>query len=254
MMPRQRHEMILKLLDEKEKVGISDLNECLDVNEMTIRRDLIYLEKKGLLERIRGGAAKIQRINSEYLFTQKSITMLAEKTAIGCTVPQFIENNDTVFINSGTTVLQVAMELKDLNLKIVTNNPKLTLIDFNEKTSLLLLGGEFRRESQSVIGDSAMGMLGRIYASKCIIGVDGLSIKYGLTNSCFSEAAVNRKMIEQTKGKVIVVADHTKIGKAGPFVTSPIEDVDILVTTAGFPEEYLEQFESKGIQIVIAKQ
>lgn len=254
MIPRQRHDEILKILDEQERVEISALYKALKVTEMTIRRDLIHLEQKGLLERIRGGAAKIKRINTEDLFEKKSIIMREDKIAIGKVIPQLIQNNDTIFINSGTTVLQAAMNLKPFTLKIVTNNPMLTMIGLGERTSLLLLGGEFRSESHSIVGEQAMSMLSQIYATKCIIGVDGLSLKYGLTNSCFVESSLNKKMIEQTRGQVIAVADHTKIGKVGPFLTCPIENIDILVTTKGFPEEYFEQLINKGIKIIVANE
>jgi DeoR family fructose operon transcriptional repressor len=254
MIPSQRHDEILRQLDKHEKVRISDLQELLHVTDMTIRRDLDHLEQKGMLERIRGGAAKIQRINSEYLFSQKNIQMKSEKIAIGKVVPQFIQENDTVFINSGSTVLQAAMELKGFSLKIITNNPMLTLLDLGDKISLVLLGGEFRKESHSLVGETAINILSQIYATKCIIGVDGLSMRYGLTNSTFVEASLNRKMIEQTRGKVIVVADHTKIGRVGPFLISPIDNIDILITTKGFPEEYFEQLINKGIKIIVANE
>jgi DeoR family fructose operon transcriptional repressor len=128
----------------------------------------------------------------------------------------------------------------------------LTLLDLGDKISLVLLGGEFRKESHSLVGETAINILSQIYATKCIIGVDGLSMRYGLTNSTFVEASLNRKMIEQTRGKVIVVADHTKIGRVGPFLISPIDNIDILITTKGFPEEYFEQMINKGIKIIVA--
>jgi DeoR family fructose operon transcriptional repressor len=252
MIPSQRHDEILRILDECEKVEIADLYTRLQVTEITIRRDLIHLEEKGLLERIRGGAAKIKRLNIENIFDKKNHLMQEEKRAIGMAAPQFIENNDTVFINGGTTTTQVAMHLKNLALKIVTNNPILTGVDLGTETSLIILGGEFRAESHSIVGDQAGDMINQIYANKCIIGVDGISLKYGLTNSCFVESGVNKKMIEHTHGKVIVVADHTKIGKVGPFINGPIEVMDILITTKGFPEEYFEQLISKGIKIIVA--
>jgi DeoR family fructose operon transcriptional repressor len=144
------------------------------------------------------------------------------------------------------------MHLKTLALKIVTNNPLLTSVDLGTETSLIILGGEFRAESHSIVGEQAGDMISQIYANKCIIGVDGISLKYGLTNSCFVESSVNKKMIEHTHGKVIVVADHTKIGKVGPFINGPIETMDILITTRGFPEEYFEQLIGKGIKIIVA--
>ena len=138
MTPSERHEQILKVLDEQDKVKISSLQKMLDVTDMTIRRDLTYLEEKGLLEKISGGAAKIKLINTENLFANKSSQMKNEKLAIGKIVPQLLVNNDTIFINSGSTVVQVAMELNHLALKIITNNPMITLIDLGERTSLVL--------------------------------------------------------------------------------------------------------------------
>ena len=219
---------------------------------MTIRRDLIYLEQKGLLERIRGGAGKIKRITTENLFEQKKQQNSKEKIAIGKKVAQFLEDNDTVFINPGSTVLHAITKLNGLSLKIITNNPMISFLEVDPKSSVFLIGGELRRESHSIVGESAMNMLGQIFANKCILGADGVSLKYGLTNSSLAEAMLNKKMIDQTRGKVIILADHTKIGKVGPFLTCPIDFIDVLITTKGFPEEYFSQLINKGIQVIIA--
>lgn len=252
MIPSQRHDEILEILENDDKIEMKDLSNRFGVTLMTIRRDLIYLEQKGLLERIRGGAAKIKRITSENLFVQKNQQNSKEKIAIGKKVSQFLEDNDTVFVNPGSTVLHAMTQLKGLALKIITNNPMISFLEIDPKNSVFLIGGELRRESHSIVGESAMNMLGQIYANKCILGADGVSLKYGLTNSSLTEAMLNKKMIDQTRGKIIVLADHTKIGKVGPFLTCPIEFIDILITTKGFPEEYTIQLQSKGIQVVVA--
>ena len=252
MIPSLRHDSILKTLEQYEKVEITDLSRSLNVAEMTIRRDLSRLEEQGFLERIRGGAARIKRLTTEDLFEKKTLLMREEKIAIGRAVPQFMENNDTVFMNSGTTVLQAAINLNNFALRIISNNPALTTIDFGRDSSLIILGGEFRSESHSIVGEQAIDMISRIFANKAIIGADGLSLKYGLTNSCFVEAGLNRKMIEHTHGKVIVVADHTKIGNVGPFNIAPIENMDILITTKGFPAEYYDELISMGITVVVS--
>jgi DeoR family fructose operon transcriptional repressor len=244
--------MILQYLEKNEKVEIAKLHKILKVAEMTIRRDLFYLEGRGLLERIRGGAARIKQLTTEDIFEKKNTRMKEDKIAIGKAVPRFIKNNDTIFINSGTTVLQAAMNLKGFALRIITNNPALTMVDIGKESTLIMLGGEFRSDSHSIVGEQAMDMISQIYANTCIIGVDGISMKYGLTNSCFVECSINKKMIEHTHGKVIVVADHSKIGKVGPFRVAPIEDINILITTRGFPDEYYEEFVGKGVEIIIA--
>jgi len=254
MIPSRRQDSILKILDQHEKVEITQLSQTLNVAEMTIRRDLSFLEKQGFLERIRGGAAVIKRLATEDFFVKKKLLMKEEKAAIGRKIPQFMENNDTVFINSGTTVLQAAINLSNFALRIISNNPALTTIDLGRENTLIILGGEFRSESHSIVGEQAHEIISKIHANKAIIGVDGLSIKYGLTNSCFVEAGLNSKMLEHTHGKVIVVADHTKIGKVGPFSIAPIENIDILITTKGFPAEYGDELAAMGITIVVSNQ
>ena len=254
MIPSQRHDLILETLDQHGKIEIAELSRSLDVAEMTIRRDLSWLEKQGFLERIRGGASRINRLTTEDLFEKKNLQMREDKIAIGRAVPQFMENNDTVFINAGTTVLQAAINLKNIGLKIISNNPALATVDLGKENSLIILGGEFRPESHSIVGEQALDMIGQIYANKAIIGLDGLSLKYGLTNSSFVEAGLNRKMIEHTHGKVIVVADYSKIGKVGPFSIAPIESMDILITTNGFPAEYFDELVARGITIVVSNE
>ncbi len=255
MLPIQRQELILKLLNEKDAVSIIELHQKLQVTEMTIRRDLVLLEEQGSLERIRGGAVKTRKVNGEFLFDKKNNLMKTEKEAIGRIAPGFLENGETVFINSGSTVLQVlqsASKLPDFNIKIVTNNPLVSMNDISLKSELVFLGGEMRRETYSIVGDFALQMLSQIYATKAIIGMDGICIKHGLTTSNYAEACINQKMIKQTTGQVIIVADHTKIGRVAPFQSAQINDIDTILTTSGFPEEYREQFEDKGIRVIIA--
>jgi DeoR/GlpR family transcriptional regulator of sugar metabolism len=91
-----------------------------------------------------------------------------------------------------------------------------------------------------------------VYASKCFIGVDGVSLKYGLTTPSLEEAEVARTMIERTHGQVIVVADHSKLGMIADCVTAPTEQIDLLVVDTGFDEEYRRDLENLGIEIVIA--
>jgi DeoR family transcriptional regulator, fructose operon transcriptional repressor len=255
MLPIQRQEMILNLLDEKNSISITALHKKLNVTEMTIRRDLVLLEEKGCLERIRGGAIKTQSLNIEFLFENKRKQMKAEKQAIGLVVTQLMDKNETLFINSGSTVLEVLKSfntIPDYHMKIITNNPMVTLFDIGLNNELVFLGGEVRYDSYSIVGEFALQMLSQIYATKAIIGVDAINLKNGLTTSNYAEAGVNQKMISQTTGQVIVVADHTKIGRVAPFLSAPIDAVDTLVTTKGIPEEYREQLENRGIRVIIA--
>jgi DeoR family fructose operon transcriptional repressor len=223
----------------------------LKVSEITIRRDLDILEGKGVLERTHGGAISSRRVSTEPLYDQKNRVEMAEKIAIGRAAAALIESGDTVLINSGSTNLQVIRNIRAQDVRLITSNAG-AVADPPAGTEMVLIGGLYRPQSNSFVGAFAALTLERVYGSKAIIGVDGVSYKYGLTTPNHQEAEIGRLMIERTRGPVIVVADHTKIGVVSNFLTARIDEADILVTDSGFEEEYRDDLEKAGVQIIVA--
>ena len=117
---------------------------------------------------------------------------------------------------------------------------------------LILTGGIYREPSHSLVGPLTTLSLQQVNGSKCFIGVDGISRKYGLTNPLMLGAETARTVVEQTHGQVIVVADHSKLGVVANYMIAPIEKIDILVTDSGFNESYRKELEELGIEIVVA--
>jgi DeoR/GlpR family transcriptional regulator of sugar metabolism len=115
-----------------------------------------------------------------------------------------------------------------------------------------LVGGEFQPRSNSLAGRFATENLGQVYATKCIIGVDGISVRHGCTVPSNAEAEIIRQMVKHTKGEIIVVADHSKWGVVSNFQIAAIDEVDKLVTDAMFDRAAFESLESHGVQILIA--
>lgn len=251
--PAKRQSLIFDLLRENGVVQVNELSARFGVTEMTIRRDLEAMEHQGLAERTHGGAVCTSRIRFEPPISQKSTLCRAEKEAIGRLAASLIENGDTVFVNSGTTTLQFLHALAIPRVKIVTNNPWAPIEMLSHEGELIMTGGELRRESFTLVGENASLAVKQIFGTKAIIGVDGLSIKHGLTNPVQAEALLNRLMIEQTHGEVIVVADSSKIGKVSNFLTAPISDITTLVTDDGLEPHYLEEFHRIGLKVLIAK-
>ncbi|RKX75409.1 MAG: DeoR/GlpR transcriptional regulator [Spirochaetes bacterium] len=253
LIPADRQARIFKQVREKGLVKVADLSQMLDVSEITIRRDLDVLERKGVLERTHGGAICSQRMRIEPMYTQKDQTERAEKEAIGRAAQSLIEDGDTLLVNSGSTTLQVIRFLEGKNLRLITSNVGAIAVAGDKDIELILIGGVFRRQSNSLVGGLAALSLNQVYGSKAFIGVDGISVKYGLTTPIHQEAEIARHMIERTRGPVIVVADHTKLGVVSNFVTAPIDSVNILVTDEGFDEDYRSDLEKAGVEIVIAR-
>jgi DeoR/GlpR family transcriptional regulator of sugar metabolism len=250
--PAERQHRIQRFAEESGIVSVADLGALLGVSEITVRRDLAVLERRGILERTRGGAICTHQKRVETLFSEKGLNRRAEKQAIGRAAAALIEDGDTVLINGGSTTLEVIRHLGSKRVRLITNNAAAVLEAQKPGLELVLLGGEFRSQSNSVVGEFARTMLQQVYGSKAVIGLDGVSVKHGLTVSIAAEAEVSRHMIERTRGVVIVVADHTKLAAVSNFVSAPADAMDILVTDDGSQQEYREELEQAGIKVVVA--
>ena len=253
LIPADRQTRIQRLIEEKGIVKVTELSKMFGVTELTIRRDFDVLEKKRILERTHGGAILRRRVKNEPLYVEKNRKNRAQKEKIGIAVNQIIEPGDTLLINTGSTNTQVLRHLSGKNLRVITSNANALVEIENSEIEVILTGGLFRRQSNSLIGDLTHTILKGVCGSKTIIGVDGISIKFGLTTPIQEEAAVARMMIDQTLGPVIVVADSSKVGVVSNFVTAPIDKVNILITDAGIKPGFKKELEDIGIEVIIAK-
>ncbi len=252
LIPADRQKRIYDLLREQGVVKVNEISKLLGVSELTIRRDLDVLEKKEILERTHGGAIYNQRMPVEPLYEQKHRLHKEEKKAIGRYAAELIEDGDTILINSGSTTLEVINNLRNKSVRIITSNLGAIYKSVESKFELIMLGGLFRSQSNSLVGEFAQILLKRVYGAKTIIGVDGFSIKYGLTTPVLEEAGIANKMIESTLGMVIVVADYSKLGVVSNFVSAPINKVNVLVTDDKIDDEYRNSLEEIGIRVVVA--
>lgn len=251
-LPAERHRLIQELLRERRVVRVSALSERLGVSEVTIRRDLEALERRGLLERTHGGAVHTQRMQVEPGYFEAISANPEEKRLIGEAAARFVESGDAIFLNGGTTTLQVARHLFVPGIKVITNHVGIALEVADRDIELLLVGGQYRAPSNSVVGPFAGEALRRTYANRAFIGVEGFSLRSGLTTPVAVEAEVARLMIEQTRGEVTVVADHSKMGTVADFAIASLDQVDRLVVDGGIGEEYREGLATIGVEVVIA--
>ena len=251
-LPAERHRRIQELVREHRVIRVSGLSQLMGVSEVTIRRDLEVLERKGLLERTHGGAVATQWMRSEPGYLQASSSHTDQKRAVGGAAAALAEAGDTIYLNGGTTTLEVFRHLRAPGLKVVTNHLGVALEVTEHEVDLLLLGGHFRGPSNSVVGPFATDALRRTHATKAFIGVEGISVASGLTTPVAAEAEIARLMIEQTHGMVIVVADHTKIGTVADFVIAPLDRIDVLVVDAGAGSELHDQLEQAGLEVLVA--
>jgi DeoR family fructose operon transcriptional repressor len=253
LIPAQRRERIQEYLAVHQIVRTADLMDLLETSEATVRRDLEWLEQKGILERTHGGAILNQRVIFEQEYQQRAQHFPEEKKRIGELAASLIEDGDIVFINSGTTATQVLQHIRrDLRITVFTNNVNAALELGDPGFHYYLTGGEFQSRSNSLAGRFALDNLNLVFANKVILGVDGISLKHGCTVPTNPEAEVVRKMIDQTKGQIIVVADHSKWGAVSNFPIATVDEVDKFVTDSGLSKSAMQELAEHSVETLIA--
>jgi DeoR/GlpR family transcriptional regulator of sugar metabolism len=251
-LPAERQQRIVELLHERGAVRVSSLADRLGVSEVTVRRDLEELERRGLLERTHGGAIPARRIAHEPPYIEAISSHPGQKRHIGRAAARMIAPGETVFLNGGTTTLEVVRHVDARGARIVTNHVGAALDAADLDVELLLIGGDYRAPSNSCVGDFATQALRRVFAGRSFIGVEGVSLRSGLTTPAAPEAEIARVMIEQTQGPVIVVADSSKVGTVAEFSIAPIDAATMLVTDDGLDEDYRADLAAVGVEVVIA--
>ncbi|HDQ14517.1 MAG TPA: DeoR/GlpR transcriptional regulator [Sediminispirochaeta sp.] len=252
--PADRQARIQKMIQEKGIVKVGELSKLFGVTELTIRRDLDVLEAQGILDRTHGGAILRHRVRIEPLYSEKDQIHREEKELIGRAAAKFVEEGDTLLINTGSTITHVLQNLSGTQLRVITSNAGAVVQVKDPNIELILTGGVFRRQSNSLIGGFAQSILQQVCGSKAIIGIDGVSLQFGLTTPIYQEAEIGRTMIERTQGPVIVVADHSKMGVVSNFVTAPISSVSMLITDSKIEPDFVKELQDRDIEVVIAEE
>ena len=253
LIPAQRRERIQEYLVTHKIVRMDDLYALLDTSEATVRRDLEWLERHGVVERTHGGAILSQRLTLEPEYLQRAQKHPEEKRLIGEAAAALIEDNDVVFINSGTTTTQVIRYIRsDAGITVFSNNVYAALEVGEAGYKHHLVGGEFQPHSNSVAGHFAIENLRQVYADKVILGVDGVSLKHGCTVPSDAEAEIMRQMIERTRGQIIIVADHSKWGVVSNFQIATIDEINRFVSDEGLDSSANESLAAHSVECVIA--
>lgn len=247
-----RRKRILEQLRLEGKVTVNALCESLGVTPVTIRNDLTMLEQEGCLMRVQGGAVLIPGATDPGISGLGDVANALQKRAIGREVAHMVRDGDTLFINSGTTSELVAGELSiRRNLNIVTNSLNVaTRLGTVPSFRVLLTGGEINALYGFTHGGDAQEQLSKYQADWAILSVDGISAKGGVTTHHAEEAVIDRMMAAGAK-KPLIVADGSKIGRAGFSRVCECGPGLILVTNPPVDPEILAQLADCGLQICL---
>lgn len=251
---KERREKILQLLITNKEVKIFNLAQLFDISEVSIRRDLIKLESEDLLRRTYRGAIPTARVIREQSFKEKINKHLKEKKRIAALAVKMIQRGDKIFLDSGTTTLQIAQMIKNpQDLAVVTTSlPIAEELGIYSGINLVLTGGIYNSTYQSLVGSLTVKNLAQFHVNKTFMGIDGLSVSNGLTTFSTLEAEVSQAVLQITE-ELIVVTDHSKIGKVGFVHIAPITKINKLITNE-HPDtkDFIKSLEDKGIEVLLA--
>ena len=247
-----RRERIVEMVNKNNTISNDEIMTTFNVSIETVRRDLSYLEKRGLLERVYGGAVKKKFMSVEPKYISRESVNMVEKQKIASLAETFVLENETIFFDLGTTVLLVASLLKDeKQITAFTNSLRTAMCLSDKNQNVIIPGGKLRGGEYAVSGSIAEDCMLNFNIDKAFIGAGGIN-ENGVTDFIIDEARLRSKIIKNAE-KVIVVADFSKIGIKAPCKVCDIEEIDVLITDSKAPQELLKKIEKKGVQIIIVK-
>ncbi|MFB0515547.1 MAG: transcriptional repressor AgaR [Candidatus Neomarinimicrobiota bacterium] len=247
-----RRDAIVRLINQNGKIRVEELSARFGVSRVTIRNDLNYLESKGLIHRVYGGALVWDFVAYDSALSEKARLHVEEKRRTGAKAAEMIFEGDSIIINSGTTTGEIARYIKNRkDLTVMTNAVNIaTELASSPHIAVVLTGGMLRDNSYSLVGPEAEATLREFYFDKLFLGVDGFDLDVGLTTPNQLEARLNTVMIEVAR-ETILVTDSSKFGRKSLCRIGGLEKIDKLITDEGISQEYLDGLAELGIEVIL---
>jgi DeoR family fructose operon transcriptional repressor len=249
----ERKQKILDIVEKKKKVTVLELSDLLNVSGTTVRTYLKELEQLKLLRRTHGGAILDSKASHELVPEDKKIKFLDEKIAIARKALTYIDDGDTIILDTSTTNLQLANILDEKkNLTILTNDMVIAnrLEEYNE-FNVILIGGILKKRFHCTTGTLGLKMIQNMVIDKAFMATNALSVQKGASTPDVSLAEIKKGMIS-ISDRVIMLCDSSKIGKNSFMNFAAFDDFDTLITDKNIPDEAKEQFELIGLDVIIA--
>jgi DeoR/GlpR family transcriptional regulator of sugar metabolism len=252
MLSEERHQKILKLLEEHGSVKISELVSLFDISEMTVRRDLAILERKALISRVYGGAVSSRGRSYEPPYLTRSAKNLDKKIRIGKAAAAQVIDGDSIALDVGTTTLEVARTLVGReNLTVITPSFIIAqLLSEQAGIRLILTGGILRPGELSLTGDLAERVFREFFIDKLFLGVGAIDLKNGLTEFNIEDTLVKRAMVASAK-EIFVVTDSSKFNQVAFTQIAPLKTAHHIITDTELDQETAARLRQEGIDLIL---
>ena len=248
----QRREQIIELIHEKGKLETETAAYLFGVSTETIRQDFSFLEKKGILEKVYGGA-RLTSVEEIGPLVSRQKENFLPKDKIAKKALEFIPGEDSVIgMDTGSTVALLASYLSRMeNRLIVTNSHPVMHSIAGTKNRLYALGGEYNKTEMSYTGEQAVQSLQKLSLDVSFIGTSGVQNRNGICAKGFEEIQIKQEYIRRCN-RSIVLADSSKFTHASLVEVAPWSDVDLLITDSGIPNDTRKQLEEM-VNVVITE-
>jgi DeoR/GlpR family transcriptional regulator of sugar metabolism len=252
MMAEERRTEILRILRAKGRVKVDELKQRFGTSAVTIRNDLNELSQKGLVQRSHGGAVSPDTILRESPLYERLKAHSEEKQRIGAMAATLINDGETIILDSGTTTLEIARQIKNKqSLQILTNgvNVALELLDARG-IQTFIAGGTVRGDSASIVGRSTEEMFEQFAADKLFLSGAGCDPDFGVSGANLEETMVNRAMLRIAR-EVILVSDATKFSKRSMSRIAAFSEIDTVISDTSLSPELQEKIQSYGCRLIL---
>ena len=251
MLPVDRHNQILAHLGAKGSVKNKELKDLLGASEETIRQDLIYLENRGELRRVHGGAAPSGNSRYRLPLPEREALNRDDKISIAKKACSLIKERDTIFLDASSTVLTMTSFFPEGEATVITNaNHVIVSLSSRHDVDLICTGGDYERRSRSYTGRLAEDGLQRFLIQKMFLGVDGIDSKRGASELNDGQARLKEHIIPLAE-EVIVLADASKLERQSSFFFGRLRDIDTLITTRPKDPKILDRFRREGVHVIV---
>jgi DeoR family fructose operon transcriptional repressor len=248
----QRRQAVLARLRADGRVDASAIAAELGVTNETIRKDLIVLERQGLLRRVHGGALPVGPLSFEPAVSTR-IYYAEEKTRIAEAALAHLPESGSVLIDAGSTTARLADRFPDDHeLTVFTNTLPIALTLVNRRRlTVFTLGGRLRPVTLAEVDDWAARSLAEINVDVAFLGTNALSVEHGLTTPAPAEAAIKRRMLGSARRRILL-ADHSKVGGVSLCKYGDLSDIDLLITDTGLGSDERRALEGAGLKVELA--
>jgi DeoR/GlpR family transcriptional regulator of sugar metabolism len=247
----ERRQRVLDLISQRGFIALADLAQTIQVSPSTIRRDLDYWHQQGAVRRTHGGAMFVGDAATLPALEERSAMQLDEKRAIARAAVARVCDRDTVLIDGGTTTLEVARLLVGRSVQIVTNSlPIANLFASSRETDLILLGGYVYPRTGVALGPLTIHTMADLHVHQAILSCSGIAAG-GLYNGNLLLVETQRQMM-RCADEVVVVADHTKVGRSALALLCPLGEVDTLIVDDGLTAAQRALLDAAEVRLVVA--